>query len=49
MENVKYEGVYPCIHNHSTIIFSLLQGEKFMDFLFFNSQMDEETESRSER
>ena len=27
-ENVKYEGVYHCVHNHSTEIFSLLQGEK---------------------
>jgi hypothetical protein len=34
MENVKYEGVYPCMHNHSTKICSLLQGYKFMDFLF---------------
>jgi hypothetical protein len=28
MKNVKYEGVYPYMHNHSTRIFSLLQGEK---------------------
>jgi hypothetical protein len=34
MKNVKYEGVYPCMHNHSTIICSLLQEEKFMDLLF---------------
>ena len=27
MKNVKYEGVYPCMHNHSTKIFSWLQGE----------------------
>jgi hypothetical protein len=28
MKNVKYEGVYPYMHDHSTGIFSLLQGEK---------------------
>jgi hypothetical protein len=48
MKNVKYEGVYPCMHNHSTRIFSLLQGEKLMD-LSFISQMDEEMERRSGR
>jgi hypothetical protein len=34
MENVKYEEVYPYMHNHSTRISSFLQGEKFMDLLF---------------
>jgi hypothetical protein len=48
MKNVKYEGIYPCMHDHSTRFYSLFQGEKLMDLLFI-SQMDEEMESRSER
>jgi hypothetical protein len=48
MKNVKYEGVYPCMHNHSTRIFSLLQGENY-GLALLNSQMDEEMESRSGR
>jgi hypothetical protein len=49
MENVKYEGVYPYMHNHSTRIFSLIQGEKMYKLSLFNSQMDEQMESRSGR
>jgi hypothetical protein len=48
MKSVKYEGVYPCMHNHSTEIFSLLQGENLWIFSF-KSQMDEEMASRSGR
>jgi hypothetical protein len=48
MKNVKYEGVYPCMHNCLTIIFSYFK-EKKLWTCSFNSQMDEEMESRSER
>jgi hypothetical protein len=37
MKNVKYEEVYPCMHNHSTRFCSLIQGEKLMDLLFYFS------------
>ena len=41
MESVKYEGVYPYKHNHSTKIFSWLQGEKFSELALLNLEMDE--------
>jgi hypothetical protein len=47
MESVKYEGVYPCKHNHSTQNCSWLQGEKCFELSLFNLEMDEEKESRS--
>jgi hypothetical protein len=31
MKNVKYERVYPYMHNHSTEIYSLLQGLSLLD------------------
>jgi hypothetical protein len=34
MKNVKYEGGYPCMHNHSTRIGLLTQGEKLNAFSF---------------
>jgi hypothetical protein len=34
MKNVKYERVYHFVHNLSTGIFSLLQGEKLWTFSF---------------
>ena len=46
MKNVKYEGVYPCMHNHSTKILSLLQGEN-LRICSLKSQMDEEMARRS--
>jgi hypothetical protein len=48
MKSVKYEGIYPCMHNHSTRICSSLQGEN-LQILSFKSQMDEEMASRSRR
>jgi hypothetical protein len=36
MENVDCEGVYPCMHNHSTSIFSRLQGENFYGLSLLN-------------
>ena len=47
MESVKYEGVYPCKHNHSTKTFSWLQGENFYELALLNLKMDEEMESKS--
>jgi hypothetical protein len=36
MENVKYEGVYPCMHKHLTKICSGLQGEIFYGLSLLN-------------
>jgi hypothetical protein len=47
MESVKYEGVYPRKHNHSTQFFSFLQGDFFSKLALLNLEVDEEKESRS--
>jgi hypothetical protein len=45
MKSVKYEGVYPYKHNHSTKSCSWLQGEIFSELSLLNLEMDEEHES----
>jgi hypothetical protein len=47
MKNVKYEGFYPCMHNHSTE--SALISRRKIDGSALYFSMDEEMERRSGR